>query len=395
MDDPEVTNASAWNDYGSHHLARGTDVPDAHGISWGFWQDAHGVDVLGDVRGLRVADLGAGLGRHAAHLARAHGAVVDAVEASPTQHERAAARYGGVPGLRLVLADAVDHLRLTDPYEVIYSVHGFAYIDPRRLLPAVADALAPGGRLVFSVLHTDSDGQGPSNTVTARPQILPLAGGGQLTVQMWVLAPELWRDLLEEHGLVVERIDTLDAPEENVPTSCRLFHARRRTRVASRPRTAGPPPSNTALGVGAILHGPRGLLLGRHRRGTWELPGGSVERGESLAGTAVREVREETGCLVRDEDVELLGLLLDEVEGTVRATAVAVITAWEGEPGDQPGESVGDWRWWALDRLPNGLFVPSAQCLTTWRPDLPIEHPPARLHRFRAGSGKPTGDADA
>ncbi|MDX2702809.1 NUDIX domain-containing protein [Streptomyces sp. PA03-6a] len=382
-----MTNADAWTAYGAHHVARGTDVPDADDISWGFWPDEHGVEALGDLRGRRVADLGSGLARHAAHLVRAHGADVDAVEASPTQYERAAARYSAVPGLRLILADAVEHLRRADPYEVIYSVHGFAYVDPRRLLPAVADALAPGGRLVFSVLHTDSDGQGPSDTVTARPQILPLAGGGRLTVQMWVLTPELWRDLLEEHGFVVERIEVLDAPEAGVPTSCRLYRVRRRTRVTSRPRTTGPPPPNTALGVGAILHGPRGLLLGRHRRGTWELPGGSVERGESLAGTAAREVNEETGCTVREEDVELLGLLLDEAQGTLRATVAAVITAWDGEPADQPGESVGDWRWWPLDRLPNGLFVPSAQCLTTWHPDLPIEHLPARLHPLQGAGG--------
>ncbi|MFE2544985.1 bifunctional class I SAM-dependent methyltransferase/NUDIX hydrolase [Actinacidiphila glaucinigra] len=395
MDHPEATNANAWTVYGAHHVERGTQVPDVKEISWGFWPDGRAADVLGDVRGRRVADLGSGLGRHAAHLALAHGAVVDAVEASPTQHERAAARYAGVPGLRLVLADAVDHLRRADPYEVIYSVHGFAYIDPHRLLPAVAGALVPGGRLVFSVLHTDPDGQGPSSTVTARPQILPLAGGGQLTVQMWVLAPELWQDLLEEYGLVVERIDTLDAPDEDVPTSCRLFHVRRRSRVTSRARTADPPPPNTALGVGAILHGPRGLLLGRHRRGTWELPGGSVERGESLTGTAAREVKEETGCIVREEDVELLGLLLDEVQGTLRATVAAVITAWDGEPGDQPGESVGDWRWWPLDRLPDGLFIPSAQCLTTWRPDLPIEHPPARLHPLHPGDTSPPRGEEA
>ncbi|GHK01471.1 hypothetical protein SY2F82_32680 [Streptomyces sp. Y2F8-2] len=69
---------------------------------------------------------------------------------------------------------------------MIYSIHGFAYVEPRRMLPAVAAALAPGGRLVFSVLHTDSDGHGPWSTVAPRPETLPLAGGGRLTVQMWV-----------------------------------------------------------------------------------------------------------------------------------------------------------------------------------------------------------------
>ncbi len=126
-------------------------------------------------------------------------------------------------------------------------------------------------------------------------------------------------------------------------------------RVSSRPRTALPPLPQTALGVGAVLHGPRGLLLGRHRHGTWELPGGMVEPGESLQETVVRELAEETGLTARPADVRLLGTLLDQV---------------------------GDWRWYALDGLPQELFVCSAQALTAWRPGLPIDHTPALFTRY-------------
>jgi 8-oxo-dGTP pyrophosphatase MutT (NUDIX family) len=38
------------------------------------------------------------------------------------------------------------------------------------------------------------------------------------------------------------------------------------------------------------------VLLVREKRGTWKLPGGSVEEEELLGDAAVREVREETGC---------------------------------------------------------------------------------------------------
>lgn len=151
-------------------------------------------------------------------------------------------------------------------------------------------------------------------------------------------------------------------------------------RVSTRPRTARPPAPHAAIGVGAIVFGERGLLLGRHRHGTWELPGGTVEPGESLHDTVVRELAEETGLVARPEDVTLLGTLLDHVDDVVRVTVGAVVTAWQGEPADQPHESVGDWRWWDPEELPQGLFVCSAQILTSWRSDLPpIDHAPAHF----------------
>ncbi|MFE3854142.1 NUDIX domain-containing protein [Streptomyces griseorubiginosus] len=380
--DPDAVNAEAWHAYGDHHLRRGTVLPEPERFDWGFWGTGPGAEILGELAGRRVLDLGCGPARHAAHLVRTYGAAVDAVDSSPTQHERARARYASLPGLRLIRADAVEHLGSTEPYDVVYSVNAVPYIDPRRLLPALAGALRPGGTLCFTVLHTNSRGDGPSTAVESRPEVLRLAGGGEVDVRMWVLTPELWTDLLAEHGLRVEGIDVLDAPEEGNHASYRVFRATRPVRVSSRPRGSRPPVPHAAIGVGAILHGPRGLLLGRHRRGTWELPGGTVEPGESLEETVVRELREETGIESRPTDVRLLGTLLDDVDGVVRMTVASEVTAWRGEPSDQPDERVGDWRWFPLDRLPENLFVCSAQGLTAWRPELPIDHAAAHFTPF-------------
>lgn len=233
--EPEAVNARAWTTYGNHHLQRGTEVPEVERISWGFWPTGPGVEVLGDLTGLRILDLCSGLGKHAAHLVREHGATVDAVEASASQHARALARYGDLPGLSLIHADAVAHLQSAEPYDVIYSVHGFGYIDPHRLLPAIRQALKPRGLLAFSVLHTNSHGRGPSSSVAPRAEILPLAGGEDQTVEMWVLTPKLWEDLCVDNGLLIDDIAELDAPEDDNPVSVRLYRARSRASVSSRP----------------------------------------------------------------------------------------------------------------------------------------------------------------
>ncbi|WP_438306319.1 bifunctional class I SAM-dependent methyltransferase/NUDIX hydrolase [Streptomyces sp. HUAS TT11] len=378
----ESINAEVWSAYGTHHIRRGTPLAEVERIDWGPGGTGPGDVVLGDLAGRRVLDLGCGPGRHAAYLARRYRAVVDAVDASSSQIERARAHYASVPGLRLVAADAVEYLGTAAPYDVIYSLHAFPYLDPHRLLPALAVALKPGGRLSFTALHTNSHGNGPATAIKPRPEILHLAGGGELTVQMWVLTPKLWQDLLERYGLHVEDISALDAPEENNHASYRLFQVRRPARIPSRPRTTKPPAPHAALGVGALLYGPRGLLLGRHRRGTWELPGGTVEPGESLQEAVVRELREETGLMAHPANVRLLGALHDHVGEVVRVTIAAHVTAWRGEPANQSGESVGAWRYWPLDSLPLHLFECSAQVLTAWRPDLPIDHPAARFISF-------------
>ncbi|WP_255310903.1 nucleotide triphosphate diphosphatase NUDT15, partial [Streptomyces viridosporus] len=167
----------------------------------------------------------------------------------------------------------------------------------------------------------------------------------------------------------------------------------RPARVSSRPRSTRAPAAHAAVGVGAILLSEQGILLGQHRRGTLELPGGSVEAGESFEDAVIRELAEETGLVAHAEDVGLLGTLVDHVEGVLRVTVGALVHAWQGQPATQPDESVGDWAWYPLDQLPDGLFVCSAQILTAWRPDLAIDHPPAHFTRFAPGTPGPQFDA--
>lgn len=73
-------------------------------LRWGFWDGVGpGNEVLGPITGRRVLDVGSGAGHYAVHLAIAHGALIDAVDLSPTQHQRAISHFGAVPGVRFLL----------------------------------------------------------------------------------------------------------------------------------------------------------------------------------------------------------------------------------------------------------------------------------------------------
>ncbi|MCX0247372.1 nucleotide triphosphate diphosphatase NUDT15 [Streptomyces drozdowiczii] len=149
------------------------------------------------------------------------------------------------------------------------------------------------------------------------------------------------------------------------------------------------PKAQAALGVGVIVQDAQGrILLGRHHSGTWELPGGKVDPvPESVAAAAVRELREETGLAVPEDEVTVFAMLHDALGGINRVTMAALVRVDSGTARVTEPHLISTWEWTPLDALPSPLFDPSAQILATWRPDLAIPHPP--VHRLALAPEEP------
>ena len=110
-----------------------------------------------------------------------------------------------------------------------------------------------------------------------------------------------------------------------------------------------PPPSVDRVVVGAAIVSHGRLLAARRTAparlaGGWELPGGKLEPGETLAAACAREVREELGCGVRV--LEEVGAPQSLSKGyTLRVFRAELV---EGEPIPMEHDAV---RWLAPDEL--------------------------------------------
>ncbi len=82
------------------------------------------------------------------------------------------------------------------------------------------------------------------------------------------------------------------------------------------------PRPRPVVGVGALVWKDDRFLLIRRgqapRKGSWSLPGGRQELGESVQQTAVREVREETGVIIRVRDLLAVVDLIDDEKADPR-----------------------------------------------------------------------------
>jgi 8-oxo-dGTP diphosphatase len=127
--------------------------------------------------------------------------------------------------------------------------------------------------------------------------------------------------------------------------------------AASDPSVAVP-----RVGVGVLVWRDGRVLLGErlgaHGAGTWALPGGHLEFGESVPDCARREVREETGL-----EVELLGLgpYTNDVfvaEQRHYVTLFVLARSGAGEPQRCEPAKCAQWGWFEWSALPQPLFQP-------------------------------------
>jgi len=128
------------------------------------------------------------------------------------------------------------------------------------------------------------------------------------------------------------------------------------------------------VGVGVLITKNEKILLGKRHddpakassalkgAGTWTMPGGKLEFGESFEEAAIRETLEETGLELRN--IKLIGINNDKIE---TAHFVTIGLSGEIDPTHEPKvmepERITEWKWFSLDDLPQPIFFPSARVL--------------------------------
>ena len=110
------------------------------------------------------------------------------------------------------------------------------------------------------------------------------------------------------------------------------------------------------LGVRGIVINPRDeVLLVRHTYvNGWHLPGGGVERGESLQTSLARELAEE-GNIVLDEEPKLHGIFFNRENSQRDHVAVYFVRRFRQSGPRPPDREIAEARFFARDALPEGI----------------------------------------
>jgi 8-oxo-dGTP diphosphatase len=122
------------------------------------------------------------------------------------------------------------------------------------------------------------------------------------------------------------------------------------------------------VGVGVLIEKDGKILLGKrissHGSGTYNLPGGHIEFGETIAECAKREVKEETGLDV--EMVKLISVSNDIMYGKHYVTLGVLAKLVSGKPSVKEPEKFVDLKWYDYGNLPSPLFIASERIINNF-----------------------------
>lgn len=131
------------------------------------------------------------------------------------------------------------------------------------------------------------------------------------------------------------------------------------------------------VGFGVMLLKDGKILLGRRHddpekadselngEGTWTMPGGKLEFGESFEEGAKRELFEETGMIL--DKTKVICISNDKVEESHFVTIGMFSEYFKGEPRVMEPDEITEWKWFGLDNLPSPIFFPSQRVLDNYK----------------------------
>lgn len=123
------------------------------------------------------------------------------------------------------------------------------------------------------------------------------------------------------------------------------------------------------IGIGVFIFRKGKFLMGQrknaHGDGTWSVPGGHLEYGETFEQTAVREAKEETNIDIKNVRFGAVTNDFFERENKHYVTIWMLSDYASGEGKIvEPDKFVG-MDWFDFDNLPSPLFLPWNQLLTS------------------------------
>ena len=131
------------------------------------------------------------------------------------------------------------------------------------------------------------------------------------------------------------------------------------------------------VGIGVMIMKDKKILLGKrhidpekadselHGEGTWTMPGGKLEYGETFEEGAIRETFEETS--IKLNNIKIISVNNDKNEHAHFITIGMFSDDFEGIVKVMEPDEITEWKWFDLDNLPKNIFFPSAKLLENYK----------------------------